>query len=391
MATGGYKSVSFSWQGGRTDTPVERTKFVLNGICDAIIGANVGWQYDTLMPTSADFIQMPSYSNTDYPVLLKVLKLEYNSHVYRLGFGYVYSHAAFQYENKSLKPSDCSNTHGSDYYGTSKNGKFDGGLFFGMVKDGSFITDSTYGAVWDGNGIFTNWTPFSGYSLGYNSCAYQNTGTNLYSYYFVLKNSQLIISFRVSEWTSHTRLKTFITGDIFTTTGHSTDTNTLGTICLFSSNAPEIQDPNESYLQNSDQGETTFPNYSNTFAFQSVIITASGSTYAGYYVAAEGSSTTVVYQPWIRFDSVVVSNYVSSTVASPGGRWTPCWMSLNAADHDTYGVVPGDGFKGYVDTDLLRGVNPNYGYGQQLDGGNFVYLGGGFAIGWDPSNTVPLF
>jgi hypothetical protein len=36
-------------------------------------------------------------------------------------------------------------------------------------------------------------------------------------------------------------------------------------------------------------------------------------------------------------------------------------------------------------------VNPNYGYGQQLDGGNFVYLGGGFAIGWDPNNTILLF
>jgi hypothetical protein len=43
MATGGYKLVEFSWQGGRTDSLVDRIKFVLNGFCDAIISANVGW------------------------------------------------------------------------------------------------------------------------------------------------------------------------------------------------------------------------------------------------------------------------------------------------------------------------------------------------------------
>lgn len=395
MTVGGYKSVSFSWQGGRTDTPSDRTKFVLNGICDAIISANVGWQYDTLTPTSADFVQMPANNSAQFPVWFKVLKKELDSHVYRLGLGYVY--AATNYASSSstniLKPSDCCNTRMSSTYESSQTGKFAPGLFFGFIKDGAFITDVTYGAVWDGNGEFTHLTPFcSQYpGSGQTCCAEDNATSKLYKYNFILKDAQIGIILRVSNW-SNGRTKTFFTGEIFKDTGHSSDSIKIGTVCLYCPFEGESFDTTIAtrfILSNSPAGSTVFPTNSNDFYLLSTVISSTNTAYAGDLHAA--SSGYVTYSPFIKFDVSVVSNDVSSTITSPGGRWTPCYMAVLAADHDTYGVVPGDGFKGYIDTDLLRGVNPNYGYGQQLDGGNFVYLGGGFAIGWDPNNTVLLF
>lgn len=388
MAVGGYKSVSFSWQGGRTDTPVERTKFVLNGICDAIIGANVGWQYDTLTPTSADFLQMPSTNHTNEPVLLKVIKLEYNSHTYRLCIGNVYDYGTLGSSAK-LKPSDCSNTYGTEYNLSSQNGMFDGTMFFGIIRDGSLTTDSTYSYVWDGQGVFTKWIAFSAARNSNHSIICENSSQYVYSYYFVLKNAQIGIFQRSSSWTYNCRLRGFLAGEIFKQTGHTTDTNGIGVCSLSDSGYAEINCP-QSRMMNADAGYITFQDRTgnNVSPIQSSIITASGIAYAGDLIS---ENYKTVYDLCVCFDDIVIGNYVSSTITSPGGRWTPCWMAIRAADHDTYGVVPGDGFKGYVDTDLLRGVNPNYGYGQQLDGGNFVYLGGGFAIGWDTNNTILLF
>lgn len=389
MAVGGYKSVSFSWQGGRTDTPVERTKFVLNGICDAIISANVGWVLDTLTPTSSDFLQMPSDNTTNYPCLVKVLKLVYDTHTYRLCIGnnyrYIYN------TSNSLKPEDCANTRGNDYNYTSQNGLFDGGLFFGLIKDGTLTTNATYGYVWDGQGAFTKWTTFAAGRVQNNSSVAVNSSSVSYNYYFILKNAQIIMLFRCSDWTYGCKFKGFITGELFSTTGHSTDTHTIGTVALSNTINPETTEIYSDYLINASSSRISLqPDTSSgtEIPFQSSIITASGLAYAGAYCTQPYS---FIYQPYIGFDTSVIANNISSNVTSPGGRWTPCYMALRAANHDTYYVVPGDGFKGYLDTDLIRGVNPGYGYGQQLDGGNFVYLGGGFAIGWDPNNTVLLF
>lgn len=63
---------------------------------------------------------------------------------------------------------------------------------------------------------------------------------------------------------------------------------------------------------------------------------------------------------------------------------------IASIDPQTYGVTKGNGMKGYADTDVFRAVYPQFSYGTLLDGGRFIYLGGGWAIGWDPSNTINL-
>lgn len=63
---------------------------------------------------------------------------------------------------------------------------------------------------------------------------------------------------------------------------------------------------------------------------------------------------------------------------------------ISSIDPQTYGVTKGNGMKGYADTDVFRAVYPQFSYGTLFDGGRFIYLGGGWAIGWDPSNTINL-
>lgn len=390
MATGGYKCVKFSWQGGRSDTPVDRVKFILNGVCDAIIGANVGWALDTLTPTSSDFVTVPSFDDATYPILVKVLTLSYNEHVYKLGIGYVYSGAGTR-DLYKINPDDSCNTREQNSYVSSQNGYFSGGLFVGMIKDGLFIQDNNYGLSWNHNGIFTKWTPFcSQYSTGTDSFANVNNGGSIYTVFILIKNAQIAIFERSSNWSVGANLKCLIIGELFKETGHISDINTIGTICLHNPIALEYDIGSSSTSKvyiNSTVGDISFPNYTSSYLVSS-ILDLNGNAYAGDKVV---NNSTVEYQPYIEFDTLIINNYVSSVVESPGGRWTPCYMCLRSLAHDTYGVVPGDGFKGYIDTDLLRGVNPNYSYGQQLQGGDFVYLGGGFAIGWDVDNEILLF
>lgn len=63
---------------------------------------------------------------------------------------------------------------------------------------------------------------------------------------------------------------------------------------------------------------------------------------------------------------------------------------IASIDPQTYGVTKGNGMKGYADTDVFRAVYPQFSYGTLFDGGRFIYLGSGWAIGWDPSNTINL-
>ena len=381
MATGGYKLVQFSWGGGRSDSKVNRVKFILNGITQAIVDANLGWDYDTLTPTSSDFLTMPSSSATDYPNLVKVLTSFSGVATYRLCIGYLYSsyNPGFWF-----KPSDCNstNTQYSSYGEMSQNGKIGGGLYVSMIKDGTLIADSTYGYVWDGNGVFLRWCPFalnfSTTSSVVSTFAYKNESGVTYTIYALIKGQQVGIFERSSAWTTGARLKGVLLGEIFYMTGHSGDSYTMGSLGLSDNYKEENGDPNSGYI-NASYGNTSFGNRGS-----SQILTSTGDCIP----SVTGSACTC----YVAFDTTQISRRISPITSTPGGRWTPVYMYADSGDHDIYGVVQGDGFKGYVDTNLLRGVSPYYSYGQILGENNdFCYLGGGFAIGWDSNNTNSFF
>lgn len=82
-----------------------------------------------------------------------------------------------------------------------------------------------------------------------------------------------------------------------------------------------------------------------------------------------------------------LAGFVFNSTGTNKSRWIPFAATVLAADPDTYGIVPGDCFKGYLDTDLFRcGIGT---YGQTFDNGNFICADGlyNFLIGWDSTNT----
>lgn len=381
MATGGYKLVQFSWGGGRSDSKTDRVKFILNGITQAVVDANLGWGFDTLTPTSSDFLTMPSNDASNYPDFVKVLSYTSGLDTYKLCFGYLCSsyNAGFWF-----KPSDCNstNTQYSSYGEMSQNGKIGGGLYVSMIKNGTLVSDSTYGYVWDGNGVFLRWCPFAlNISSVYNAVdtfAYRNESGVTYTIYALIKGQQVGIFERSSAWNTGARLKGLLLGEIFNITGHNDDSYTMGSLGLSDNYKDENGDPNSGYI-NASYGATSFGSYGS-----SQILTKTGVCIP----SATGDACTCV----TAFDTTLVDSNISPTISSSGGRWTPVYMYANSADHDTYGVVAGDGFKGYVDTNLIIGVSPNYSYGQVLGtNGEYVYLGGGFAVGWDSTNTNSFF
>ena len=420
MATGGYKCVQFSWQGGRSDSALDRCKYILHGFCSEIVNANLGWDWDTdLNDGTIDSCHTMGGHTDSIPNIAYVLTKTFNTHTYKLCIGLNY-HAI-----TALREQDC-----VPYYidnETTVRYQFTGTLYTGMIKDGSFTEDQTYGIIPGNSGQFLRWMTFNQNCSTNSVCigqsfAVENSSNELYSYYAVIKDAQIAIFCSRQGWnnsqTQHSGLKGYLAGELFSSTAHLSDTNTFACLYLCSTatgntyistsygsnytdryteishpiagdstdagsksygcliNAPSTEGFRFIYYVNSDNYS-----YSST---NSQIFTAAGDPLYGMYSYSKR---------WIalRFDTSQVDSYVSNTTASPGGRWTPCYVLYRCTDQDTYGIVQGDSFKGFVDTDLLRGVNCTYQYGQQLDGGNFIYLGGGFALGWDSSNTVSLF
>jgi hypothetical protein len=65
----------------------------------------------------------------------------------------------------------------------------------------------------------------------------------------------------------------------------------------------------------------------------------------------------------------------------------PILYYSRSVDIDSEGIIRGNGLKGALDTDKIRIVQGrDLTQRQTLDNGNFMYIGGGVAIGWDPGN-----
>lgn len=71
--------------------------------------------------------------------------------------------------------------------------------------------------------------------------------------------------------------------------------------------------------------------------------------------------------------------------------WVSPYMYYSGTGVSTEGVIAGNGMKGVLDPDKIRQVQGwSMSQRQTLDGGNFLYIGGGIAIGWDPGNGAMI-
>ena len=187
------------------------------------------------------------------------------------------------------------------------------------------------------------------------------------------------------------RMKSFWMGAIFDTLAHPTEDtsrtakygifslgtnssyNSFGTLTtgekVLSSRIPE-----KSYW-----GKYSDPDYHLALVFAN----AAGEWIHGTYAAA-----SAYRQPLYAQEALSAS--ACTPITRGKARWLAIGMTSLSENINASGyVVPGDGMKGWLDTDMIRAVCPtglqtNY----TLDNGNFIYVGNGLMMGWSADNDT---
>lgn len=187
------------------------------------------------------------------------------------------------------------------------------------------------------------------------------------------------------------RMKPFWMGEIFDTLAHPTeDTSRVAKYGIFSLgndgsyNSFTTLSTDERVLRSyiprkNEWSERSDPSY----RLAPVFANAAGEWIHGTYSAA-----SALRYPLYACDALSAS--ACTPITRGKARWLAIGMTSVSENINTSGyVVPGDGMKGWLDTDMIRAVCPtglqtNY----TLDNGNFIYVGNGLMMGWSAANDT---
>lgn len=187
------------------------------------------------------------------------------------------------------------------------------------------------------------------------------------------------------------RMKSFWMGEIFDTLAHPTeDTSRVAKYGILSlstnsnGNCFAALSTGEKVLNSLIPEKSYWAKYSNpSYKLAHVFANAAGEWIHGTYAAASAYRLPLY-----------AMNALSASACTPitrgKARWLAIGMTSVSENINTSGyVVPGDGMKGWLDTDMIRAVCPtglqtNY----TLDNGNFIYVGNGLMMGWSAANDT---
>lgn len=214
---------------------------------------------------------------------------------------------------------------------------------------------------------------------------YDNTLDTAYQMTIVSDGRRIIFDGTAS------RMKSFWIGEIFDTLAHPTeDTSRVAKYGIFSLGAGGSYtsfnrlSTGERVLNSWIQDKNYWSNNSSpSYKLAHVFANAAGEWIHGSYSASSAYRLPLYAE-----------NALSASACTPitrgKARWLAIGMTSVSENINTSGyVVPGDGMKGWLDTDMIRAVCPtglqtNY----TLDNGNFIYVGNGLMMGWCPTNDT---
>lgn len=190
---------------------------------------------------------------------------------------------------------------------------------------------------------------------------------------------------------TNARMKAFWMGAIFDTLAHPTeDTSRTAKYGIFSLgtssnyNSFDTLKTGEKVLYSRIPEKSYWSNYSNPdYHLAHVFANAAGEWIHGKYAASSAFRTPLYAQD-------ALSASACTPITRGKARWLAIGMTSVSENINTTGyVVPGDGMKGWLDTDMIRAVCPtglqtNY----TLDNGNFIYVGNGLMMGWSADNDT---
>lgn len=187
------------------------------------------------------------------------------------------------------------------------------------------------------------------------------------------------------------RMKSFWMGEIFDTLAHPTeDTARVAKYGIFSLSTHSSYNSFSTLstgeyvlygriLSKSDWSQYSKPSYKLAHVFANA---------AGEWIHGTYDASSAYRQPLYACDALSAS--ACTPITRGKARWLAIGMTSVSENINTSGyVVPGDGMKGWLDTDMIRAVCPtglqtNY----TLDNGNFIYVGNGLMMGWSADNDT---
>ena len=187
------------------------------------------------------------------------------------------------------------------------------------------------------------------------------------------------------------RMKSFWMGEIFDTLAHPTeDTSRVAKYGIFSLgtssnyNSFYTLSTGETVLDSRIQ-EKNYWSYNSNPSYKLAHVFANA---AGEWIHGSYSASSAYRLPLYAQDALSAS--ACTPITRGKARWLAIGMTSVSENINTTGyVVPGDGMKGWLDTDMIRAVCPtglqtNY----TLDNGNFIYVGNGLMMGWSAANDT---
>lgn len=357
---------------GETETN-KRIQSVVKGLADALIGmSGLHWVIDTdYCLSTSDFKDVPDIYNNAVP---SGLFLKNTSSGCKLFISYM-----TYYSIQNFSGDDICQVYDSTNVS---------GVVVSMIPDGS---SSVFGSSFDLSFLPADATRFIGTSYNGSFC-YSPEASYIYSWGIFATDYVIAIGSDRSNSGNRPDLysPSYAVGRIMGTLAQSTDDPTVH------KNAKYGVFFMRNIAYNGDCGDIKSDSY-NVFGSVSFIGNASSSYYtcAGSVCRADGTwikgTDNNTYGVKILPEGIEqLSGSIFNSSGNGKSRWVPYAVMCFAADLSTNGIVSGDGFKGYLDTDLFRCAKGTY--GQTFDNGNFICIDSyyNFLIGWASSGNDPL-
>lgn len=387
------------WTGG-DDRQLQRGNTVLKDFGDFIISCGKGWSLDTSRNAStSDFVQVPLSTFNGSATVFK------NSALF-----FVNTNGAKLFLMASGSSTYCGIALSNDYL-MKDVGTYAGthliytGIIMSMIPAGS---SSVFGSSFDSSFLPSDATYVVGTALktGSSDAAYrqsficENTSGRNYSYGLFVDECCIGIGGGYSTTATPTIKPGYFVGRVLgTLANEETTLQAKYGIIKFNDSCNDGVGGAEFKYAVCSRYTNSF-NYNYGSSFSAAINTSDtpsnlAASCCGSFVKADGTRVDGRNGANVRFyphaaDFLAENTNLSNSSLSGANRWVPFEAGVVSSDLSTNGIVTGDGFKGYLDTNLFRCANVNL--NQLYNNGTFIGADSTnhLMIGWDPENTDSL-
>lgn len=407
MATGGFKAFEYELTTNSENQNAfffmsKAVKSFVKAVTQGIIAADSDWGYDSdFTATADDYVQIGSESSYYYQACFAQFLVNSTTHSKLL----VYYNPAGKMK-VNLQGGGCqrTNINGAQYYAW--------GLCMSMLPGNSEQTwdtssnCTTYEFI-PGDATIINGTALNDFNANITSAsdftALNSNSSTTVRFVFIVKGD--FIAYFWQQKNSGNFCGGRVLGKIFSELCNASDNiarSQYGCIGYAdpTSSGGVINELTDTYSANLNSrtnwigGTNSHSGYTPSISEQSCLYdisfsSADRSRFPYPFIQIE-SSIGYSYCRQMAINPLVYSGSLTNSDSSNKTAFSPYLLYLDTNNLNNFYVAQDTAFKGYLDTDIFRAVYTGLPFNTLLDDGNFIYVGGGLAIGWDSTNEVIL-